>query len=236
MPPDRSPGRRRPPRRGPGRPPGPTAQSAATRAALYRTAVALFAEQGFEATTLRQIARRAAVSPALVYRYFPSKRALVLALYDVLSADFAERTRELPAGRWRDRFRHALDESLAVLAPHRATLAALVPVLVGGEQSLFAPGSAFSRERVERAFVAAVVGATDAPRGAFAGALGRLLYLVHLALLFWWLLDRSKGQRATTALVAVTVRALPPLALALRFGVVRDLLSGADAAAQEALA
>ena len=225
---------RRRPRR-PGRPAGPTTRAAETRAALYHCAVALFAEQGFERTTLRQIAERAQVSPALVYRYFPSKRALVLALYDVLSLDYAERTRELPPGRWRERFLFALRTSLAVLAPHRSTLVALVPVLVGGEESLFAPATAFSRERVERAFLAAVAGATDAPRGPLAAALGRVLYLVHLALVLWWLLDRSAGQRATQGLVAVTERALPPFGLALKLPLVRGLLGDFDEAAQHAL-
>jgi len=226
----------RPPRRRrPGRPEGESAKGAETRAALYRTAVTLFAEQGFEATTLRQIAERAGVSPALVYRYFPSKRALVLALYDVLSLEFAERARALPAGRWRERFLFALRTSLAVLRPHRSTLVALVPVLVGGEESLFAPATAFSRERVEHAFVEAATGASDAPRGALAPALGRVLYLVHLALVLWWLLDRSAGQRATAALVAVTARALPSFALTLKLPPVRSLVVDFDAAAQQAL-
>ncbi len=226
---------RRPRRRRPGRPEGETPQGAETRAALYQTAVALFAEQGFEATTLRQIAARAGVSPALVYRYFPSKRALVLALYDVLSLEFAARASELPAGGWRERFLFTLRASLGVLRPHRSTLVALVPVLVGGEEGLFAPATAFSRERVEQAFVAAVRGARDAPRGAAAEALGRVLYLVHLALVLWWLLDRSAGQRASAALVALTERALPSFALALKLPPVRSLVADFDAAAQRAL-
>ena len=222
-------------RRRPGRPEGETAKGAETRAALYRTAVALFAEQGFEATTLRQIAERAGVSPALVYRYFPSKRALVLALYDVLSLEFAERAQALPAGRWRERFLFALRTSLDVLRPHRSTLVALVSVLVGGAESLFAPATAFSRERVAQAFVAAVTGADDAPRGALAVALGRVLYLAHLGHILWWLLDRSPGQRATTALVALTARALPLFALTLKLPPVRSLVADFDAAAQQAL-
>jgi len=225
------------PRRGRrrGRPPGPTPQGAETRAVLYRTAISLFAEQGFEPTTLRQIAVRAGVSPALLYRYFPSKRAVVLALYDVLSEEYAQRTRELPPGRWRERFLFALRTSLEVLAPHRSTLVALVPLLVGGEENLFAPATAFSRERVQSAFVEAAAGASDAPRGALAPALGRVLYLVHLALVLWWLLDRTPGQRATAGLVAVTERALPPFGLALRLPLVRNLLRDVDLAAQRAL-
>jgi AcrR family transcriptional regulator len=223
------------PRRGRGRPPGATPQGEETRRTLYRVATELFAARGYEDTTLREIAAEAGVSPGLLYRYFPSKRAVVLALYDELSREFEERARHLPAGRWRDRFGAALETSLAVLRPHRGTLVALVPTLVGGrDESLFAPATAFSRERVQGAFVAAVTGAADAPRGADAEALGRALDLVHLAVLLFWLLDRSAGQRATERLVGVIRRVLPSAAAAFRLRLVRGFVRDLDALAREA--
>lgn len=231
----REPGGEPPPPRRRGRPRGATAQGAATREALYRTATRLFAERGFDETTLRDIASEAGVSPALLYRYFPSKRAVVLALYDELSNAFVERAAAMPRGTWRQRFLFALEASLETLGPHRATLVALVPVLVGGrDANLFATATAFSRERVQRSFVAAATEAKDAPRGADGAALGRVLYLAHLGVLLWWLLDRSDGQRATRRLVGVLERVLGPVALALRLpgtrGLVRDLDALADGA------
>lgn len=218
-----------PPRRGRGRPAGPTPQSAETRRALYRTAIDLFATQGYEATTLRQIAARAGVSPALLYRYFPSKRAVVLELYGHLSQDFARRAAAQPRGKWRDRFRFTLDASLDVLRPHRGTLVALVPVLVGGQDDgLFAPATRFSRERVRSAFETAVTAATDAPKGADAKTLGRALDLIHLCVLLFWLLDRTEGQSATARLRTVIARVLPPFSLAYRLRVVRDLVRDLD--------
>ena len=56
---------------------------------LYGTALRLFEENGYEETTLREIARSAGVSPGLLYRYFPSKRSVVLALYNDLSGAYA---------------------------------------------------------------------------------------------------------------------------------------------------
>src|SRR6266403_1349096 len=112
-------------RRGPGRPPGPTHQGAAARLRLYNTAIELIAERGYEATTLRDVATRAGVSVGLLYRYFPSKQAVVLSLYDDLSAKYAARATKMDAGKWRDRFLFALTTSLQVLKPHRSTLAAL---------------------------------------------------------------------------------------------------------------
>ena len=223
------------PRRRRGRPAGPTPQSAETRRALYRVAIDLFATQGYEETTLRAIADRAGVSPGLLYRYFPSKRAVVLALYDQLSLDFQERARSMPRGRWRDRFVFSLETSLGVLGPHRSTLVALVPILVGGrDEGLFAPATAFSRERVQSAFVESVAGSTDAPRAADAKSLGRALDLVHLSVLLLWLLDRSEGQRATARIVAVIRRVLPSFALAYRLRVLRDLGGDLDEVARAA--
>src|ERR1700704_6059361 len=87
-----------------GRPLGRTPQGAAARDRLYATAVRLIASRGYEATTLRDIAEEAHVSVGLLYRYFPSKQAVVIALYDELSTEYASKTAEIPEGRWRDRF------------------------------------------------------------------------------------------------------------------------------------
>ncbi|WP_404868877.1 TetR family transcriptional regulator [Kitasatospora griseola] len=58
-----------------------------TRQALRREAFRLFAEQGWEATTVDRIAAAAEVSPATFFRYFPTKEDLVLTdEYDPLMA------------------------------------------------------------------------------------------------------------------------------------------------------
>ena len=222
------------PRRG--RPPGRTSQGLETQRRLYETATRLIASRGWEATTLRDIAAEAGVSLGLLYRYFPSKRAVVLALYNELSTEYAAQAQAIRPGRWRDRFMQALETSLAVLGPHRATLAALVPDLVGDpDEGLFAPSTAFSRVRVQAVFVDAVVGAWDVPGGELAPALGRLLYLVHLAVLLWWLLDKSPAQGATQAVLTLLRRALRLAAPALRVPGVPGLIVTADALARQAL-
>jgi AcrR family transcriptional regulator len=223
-------------RQGRGRPRGASAKGAATKQRLYDVAVSLIASRGYEPATLRDVAREAGVSAALLYRYFPSKRAVVLALYDDLSAEYARQGMNMPPGRWRARFVFALQTSLDVLAPHRPALQALIPVLVSpGEEGLFAPGTGFSRVRVMRVFEEAVAGATDAPAAALARSLGRLLYVVHLLVLLWWLLDRSPRQRATIALVGLFQQLLPSVTLTLRLPPVRRAVITADALAQDGL-
>jgi AcrR family transcriptional regulator len=221
---------------GRGRPRGVTARGMETRNRLYRTAIHLIATHGWYETTLRDVATEAQVSVGLLYRYFPSKRAIVLAFYDELSAEYAAQAVHMRSGPWRDRFFDALRISLAVLRPHHKTLAALVPVLVGNaDEGLFAPSTAFSRIRVEQVFREAVLGATDAPRPPVGAALGRLLYLVHLATILWWLLDKSPDQEATDRLIALLERALPFAAIGLRLRRVRELIVAADELVREAL-
>jgi AcrR family transcriptional regulator len=219
-----------------GRPPGPTAQGAAARDRLYATAMQLVAARGYEATTLRDIAKEAGVSVGLLYRYFPSKQAVVIALYDELSSAYARQALDMPSGRWRDRFLFALTTSLDVLKPHQMALRALTPVLVGDpEEGIFSAQTAFSRLRVQQVFETAVAGSSDAPNAPLAEALGRLLYLVHLAVLLWWLLDKSANQRATTALVSLTRQLLPSAALALRVPTVRRFVISVDELVRQAL-
>ena len=219
-----------------GRPPGQTAQGAAARDHLYGTAIQMIAGRGYEATTLRDIAKEAGVSLGLLYRYFPGKQAVVLALYDALSSDYARQAAEMPPGRWRDRFIFALKASVDVLKPHQKALRALTPVLVGDpDEGIFSASTAFSRVRVQQVFEQAVVGASDAPKQPLAAALGRLLYLVHLMVLLWWLLDKSSNQRATTALVTLTQQLLPSAALALRVPPVRRFVISVDELVREAL-
>ena len=218
-----------------GRPRGRTAEGEATRERLYRTAIGLIDERGYEAATLRDVAARARVSPGLLYRYFPSKRAVVLALYDALSEEFARQV-DMPRGRWRDRFMYTLELSLRVIGPHRVTLRALAPVMTGDtEEGVFARSTAFSRLRVQTAFETAVVGATDAPTKPLAGALGRVLYLAHLGVILWWLLDRTPGQKATNALVALLRQILPSAALVLHVRPVKGFVQSVDSLFAEAL-
>ena len=226
-----------------GRPAGQSARGMAARARLYETAIRLISERGYEATTLRDIAREADVSVGLLYRYFPSKQAVITALYDELSKDFVRETAAMKDGRWRERFLFALETSLRALQPHRTTLRALIPVLIGDpDDGVFAAGTAFSRLRVQQVFEDAVTCSSDPPKPQLAAALGRLLYLVHLAVLLWWLLDKTPEQRATRGLVALTRQLLPSAAFALglppirRFVVqmdelIRDGLFGSPAAA-----
>ena len=53
-------------------------KKARTRASIREHALRLFREQGYQATTVQEIAEAAEVSPSTFFRYFPTKEDLVL--------------------------------------------------------------------------------------------------------------------------------------------------------------
>ncbi len=63
----------------------------ARRRQLFDVALALFAEHGYAATTMDDIAESAGVTKPLVYQHFESKRALYLELLDVFSYEMIDR-------------------------------------------------------------------------------------------------------------------------------------------------
>jgi hypothetical protein len=160
----------------------------------------------------------------------------VLALYDQLSGEYADQAARMPAGKWRDRFLFALSTSLRVLGLYRKVLSALTPVMLTRTgEGVFAESTTFSRRRVQSVFLEAVAGAADAPAGQLGESIARLLYLAHLSVILWWLLDGSPQHRATKSLVALVGRVLPSTMLTLRIPSIRRFVQSADLLARDAL-
>ncbi|MGW5651031.1 TetR/AcrR family transcriptional regulator [Streptomyces humi] len=82
-----------------------------TREAIRSATYALVEEQGYDATTIEQIAERAEVSPSTVFRYFPTKEDIVLTdEYDPL---IMEELRARPADEpWLDSLRHVMHRAI----------------------------------------------------------------------------------------------------------------------------
>jgi AcrR family transcriptional regulator len=67
------------------------------RERLVVAAVDLFTEQGYDATTVAQIAERAGVTRSTLFRYFPDKRDILVAGQETLSHLLTEGIAEAPA-------------------------------------------------------------------------------------------------------------------------------------------
>lgn len=160
--------------------------------ALREAALSLFAERGFQETTLRAIADRAGVSLGLVYRYFPSKEAIILSIYQDLARTFSETfvPAEGPLGA---RYRAALAAKISSIAPHESAFAALVGAAVNPRSSLgvAAPETAAIRDILRPVFVGVARGCVPESEVA---RVGDLLYMAHWFVLLAWLHRRSEDQ------------------------------------------
>lgn len=121
----------------------------ATRQALRDAAVELFAERGYDRTTVRDIATRAGVNQALLFRYFGSKEAL-----------FAEATRgQGPSAEPGDLVAEMLDNLLDPASPARRdqVLTALLRTLGTDDEA------AEIRRRLNADYADALATLTDRP-------------------------------------------------------------------------
>ncbi|MBD0843129.1 TetR/AcrR family transcriptional regulator [Streptomyces sp. TRM68416] len=106
-----------------------------TRTAIRTATYSLIKEQGYDATTIEQIAERAEVSPSTVFRYFPTKEDIVLT--DEYDPMMLEVLRTRPAEEpWLDSVRYVMHQAIdAMMAEDpeairvRAHLALHVPAV-----------------------------------------------------------------------------------------------------------
>jgi AcrR family transcriptional regulator len=70
-----------------------------TRSGLAAVALELFAERGFDAVTVNDIAERADVDPSTFYRHFGSKEAVIFSDFADISGRLGDTIRAQPAGR-----------------------------------------------------------------------------------------------------------------------------------------
>ena len=207
---------------------GLTPKAWRTRERILGAALRLFAERGYEATTMRDVAREAGASLGLAYRYFASKEEFALALYIRLAEGSEEWARDgLVGGTIAERFERAMVVKLDQVSPYRDTLAALLSRTLDPNSPISAlgEGTAMVREKMGGVFLEVVGGASDAPGEKQARELGNLLYALHLAILLYWFHDGTSEARATMDLVGSARDALRYLRPALRLPPMSRVLS-----------
>jgi AcrR family transcriptional regulator len=98
-----------------------------TRARIIAAARALFARDGYEATTTRAIATRARIAHGTLFRYAPTKEDIVELVFESsIGAALAEAVRTVPYGSFVDVAMHFYDAFFAVYAADRALARVLV--------------------------------------------------------------------------------------------------------------
>lgn len=205
-----------------------TPKARRTRGRILEAALGSFALRGYEATTMRDVAREAGTSVGLAYRYFASKEEFALALYMRLAEESEEWAQDgLGGGTVEERFERVMLMKLDQVSPHRGPLAALLARTLDPNSRLSAlgEGTAKVREKMGGVFEEAVRGASDAPGEKQAGELANVLYALHLAILLYWFHDKTPEARATRELVGSARETLRYLRPALRLPPMSRVLS-----------
>jgi len=180
------------------------AKSDATRGRILEAALQLFRDRGFGATTMREIAERAGVATGAAYYYFDSKDAIVLAFYDQAQQDMTARLEELLAGsrNLAERLRGILQVKLDYFEPSRRFLGALsVHTDPNHPLSPFSAQTREIRENDMRFFERAVDSSHVRVPDDLRTYLPRLLWMYQMGMIFFWIYDRSAGQKKTQALI-----------------------------------
>ncbi|MFI0485951.1 TetR family transcriptional regulator [Actinomadura sp. 9N215] len=160
------------PARGPGRRPGPTE----TREKILAEARDLFAEKGYDGTSLRAIARAAGVDPALVHHFFGSKEGVFIEAmrFPVDPATLLPRVLSFP----RERFGELMVRTFLDVwgdDERRAPVLAMLRSAMTNERA-----AALLREFVTSALFGRAGKATDTPQLQIQAAAGQLIGLMIL--------------------------------------------------------
>jgi TetR/AcrR family transcriptional regulator len=115
-----------------------TAGAAETVERILKAAETLFAERGFEAVSMNEIAEAAGVSKASIFHHFDSKHALYLEVVRQACATTAERLERLAGGRGglRERLARFCEEQLAQMLARENVLRLIKRELLRKESEL----------------------------------------------------------------------------------------------------
>jgi len=184
-----------------------TTKGADTRARILSTALALFRERGFEATTMRDVARASGMSLGAAYHYFASKDAIVLAYYHQVDREHAARVEKaLPrASSLAERLAVPFHTKLDILAGDRPLMGALLrytgqpahplSFLGRGTRDIQLHSMSIFAESLRAERLAEDV-RTLAPVA---------LWSLHMGILLFFLYDQSPNQQRTRRLVDASV-------------------------------
>jgi len=172
---------------------------------ILECALRLFGSQGYEETTMRDIAEAAGYSPGLAYRYFARKEEMVLLLYHRLAEDLEVQTRLLPTDSLAERFQAVVTRHFALIAPYRDTFSSLFGTALNphSEAGVFGKSTADIRCQCREIYLRVIQGAKDAPHASQQADLATIFYGAHLALVLFWLIDQSSNTARTQRLLVL---------------------------------
>ncbi|WP_285707833.1 TetR family transcriptional regulator [Microtetraspora sp. NBRC 16547] len=176
-----------------------------TRERIVATALRLFKERGFEATTMRGIAAEAGVSVGNAYYYFSSKEQLIQAYYDRAQCEHEAACRELLAVErsFEGRLGGVLRAWVRVSDPYHEFAAKFFKHAAepGNPLSPFSAESTPARESSIAIYREVAEGSADRMDSDLRAELPELLWLLSMGVVLFWVHDTSPGCERTYRLI-----------------------------------
>ncbi|MFF4547652.1 TetR/AcrR family transcriptional regulator [Streptomyces sp. NPDC001406] len=190
-------------------PPRQRLSPAERRAQLLTVAARLFAAQPYDEVLMEDVAERAGVSRALLYRHFPSKRDLFAALYQQVADELLAKTRLDPTATLVEQLTQGLDAHIEYFAENRNTVLAANRVLAGDRliQTIMTNELDALRERL----LGVLPLADDSTRDAVSGVLKSWLVFVQVLCADWLTEETCTRTELRDVCVGAAVGAIRPL-------------------------
>jgi len=185
--------------------PKTTQKAEETGRRILDSALELFRQQGFDATTMRDIAQKAGVATGAAYYYYPAKDAIVLDFYQRSCEEMQPRIEAAleHAKGLETRLRELIGVKLEYFDPNRGVLRSLLRNGADPRHPLspFGPDTAGIRE-IDIAWFRCIL--TDCgmriPRD-LEPHLPGVLWFFQMGVIFFWVIDESPHQARTARLL-----------------------------------
>ncbi len=178
-----------------------------TRRRIVAAAVEVFAREGVRNATMREIAERAKVGDATIYKYFPTKESLLFGYFEVRMEDLIARLREIDDFHqyaFREQLHVLLETQLELFDADRAFVRAAYRGVFLSNWLSAASASKPTKERfleVIDDLVGAAVEAGEFEDPPFRKLLYELLWEHTIGITCYWLEDQSPKYANTTQVI-----------------------------------
>jgi AcrR family transcriptional regulator len=186
-----------------------------TRLRILEAALDLFRTEGFDQTTMREIAAKAGVATGAAYYYYDSKDAIVTAFYRLSSEQMqpwlqqaVDQTKGLEA-----RLRELIRIKLDYFAPNRGVLRALLRNGADPKHPLspFSPETREIRDADIAWFQRILAGSEIRIPRDLEPHLPDVLWLFQMGIIFFWVTDESPKQARTARLLDLSTKIVTAL-------------------------
>jgi AcrR family transcriptional regulator len=190
-------------------------KSEETRQRILQAALKLFQERGFDAATMRDIAKEAGLATGAAYYHFSSKDAIVMEFYRRSLAGMQPKIEAAleEAGGLEERLYQLIRVKWAHFAPHRGVLRTL---LRNGADPAY-PLSPFSPQTKEiravdiEGFRRSLIDCGVRIPKDLAPHLPEILWFFQMGAIYFWVIDESPAQANSERLLAIAAKSITAL-------------------------